>query len=153
MTSGDATAACLGLEIIERYIDSSEHEALAEVVILVGGVDIVAGAAGSPLLVINVQLVEINVTVPEISYCVRLFFCNQRLLVTVKTEVVLALLIRGIELMRELKPQDKRIIRAVRIVACAAVALYHRAVLKTPLLPELFILVTLETEGVDLILQ
>ena len=135
MTSGDATAACLGLEIIERYIDRSEHEALAEVVILVGGVDIVAGAAGSPLLVINVQLVEINVTVPEISYCVRLFFCNQRLLVTVKTKVVFALLVLGIELMRERETENERVIRAVRIMTGAAVALYDRAVLETPLFP------------------
>lgn len=72
---------------------------------------------------------------------------------TVKTEVVLALLIFSIEFMREREPQDKRVVRAMWIVAGAAVALHNRAVLEPPLLPEFFIFVALETKIIDLILQ
>lgn len=72
---------------------------------------------------------------------------------TVKAEVVLALLISGIELMREREPQNESIIRTVRVVAGAAITLNDRPVLEASLLPDLFILVTLKTELINLILQ
>jgi len=153
VTSGDAPAACLGLEIIDRYIDRPEHEALAEMVVLVGGVDIVAGTAGPPLFLVNMQVMEVDVHIPETGYSTRLLLGHHRLLVAVETEVVFALLILGIELMRERKTEDEWVIRTMRVVAGAAVALHDRAVLEPLFFPEFFILVTLETEIVDLILQ
>ncbi len=55
--------------------------------------------------------------------------------------------------MREREPQNERVVRAVRVMTGAAVALYDRAMLETPLLPYLFILVALETKIINLILQ
>jgi hypothetical protein len=153
MTSGNACPAGRGLEVIDRYIDAPEHEAFAHVIELVRGVDIMTGAAGPPLFAVNVQIVEVDVPIPKTSYCVRLFFCNHRFLVAVKAEVILALLVLCIKLMRKREPENERVVRAVRIMAGAAIALYHRTVLKTPLFPKLFILVALETKIVDLILQ
>lgn len=69
MTSGNACSPGLGLEIIDRYIDRPEHKALAQVVVLIRSVNIVAGTAGPPLLAINVQVVEVDVSVPEIGHC------------------------------------------------------------------------------------
>jgi len=152
MTSRHACPTGRGLEVVDRYIDAPEHEAFTQVVELVRGMEIMAGAAGPSLLAVNVQFVKVDIPVPKISYCVRLFFCNQRFLVAVEAEVILALLVPCIKLMREREPENERVVRAVRIMAGAAIALHHRTVLKTPLLPKLFILVTLETEIVNLIL-
>lgn len=69
MTTRDALAPGLGLEVIDRDIDCAEHEAFAQVVILIRGVDIVAGTAGPPLFAVNVQIVEIDLPVPEICHC------------------------------------------------------------------------------------
>lgn len=69
MTPWDACPAGPGLEVVDRYIDRPEHEAFAHVVVLVGCVDIVAGAAGPPLLLVNMQVVEVDVPIPEIGHC------------------------------------------------------------------------------------
>lgn len=69
MTPWDACPAGPGLEVVDRYIDRPEHEAFAHVVVLVRGVDIVAGTAVSPLFAVNVQTVEVDFPVPEICHC------------------------------------------------------------------------------------
>ena len=70
MTSRNTHPSGLGLEVIDRDIDSPEHKAFAQVVVLVRGMNVMAGAAGPSLLAINVQIVEIDVPVPEIGHCI-----------------------------------------------------------------------------------
>ena len=70
MTSGNACPTGRSLEVIDRYIDAPEHEAFAQVIELVRGMNIMAGAAGPPLLAVNVQIVEVDVPIPEIGHCI-----------------------------------------------------------------------------------
>ena len=94
-----------------------------------------AGAAGPPLFLVNMQHMKVFLSVSEIRYILRYFSRNHRFFVAEETEVVLPFFIGRIKTVWEGKPENVGVVRAVRIVARNTIALNNRTVLKPPLFP------------------
>ena len=80
------------------------------------------------LFFVDVEIMQIEVAVPEIGQGCRHLVKRYFLVVTVETDCVLFRFVRRIELIREILLQYLRIVRAVRGVASVAIAVLNRPV-------------------------
>lgn len=141
------------LEVVDRELHRTEHKTLTQMVRLVRSMNIVAGRAGPSLLTVHMKIMKVGAAVPEFCNCIGFFLRDHRLLVAVKTEVIFTFFVFSIELVRKPQSQYIGVVRTVGVMAGAAVALYDGTVQKTFLLPQLFVLVALEAQVIDLIPQ
>jgi hypothetical protein len=137
--------------IVEADFDFSKGEFIAYSPFLFRSMNIMTGAAGPSLFLVHMQPVQVCRAVPEICYCLCLFDSCKGFFMTEEAETVFPFFIFSIKFMREGQPEDKGVIRAVRIMTGSAITLGNRTVLKTPLLPYIAFLMTTVTEGVKLI--
>ena len=95
----------------------------------VTGMGLVTGLAGSALkFLVDMDVVQIAVTVPEFCGSGGLFFRQQFTVMTFKTKAVFFEVIRGIEAGYHWRGEQLFIIRAVRVMAAGASAFSDGAV-------------------------
>lgn len=135
MASGDAPAARICFEIVKRYILRAEPELLPHVAFCVGGMNVVAGPAGPALFHVDMQRMEIDLSVSEECNGRGFPRCHHCLCMTEETETICPLAVRGIKLRRERLAENIRVIGTVRVVTRRAIALYDRTMLKPHRLP------------------
>lgn len=128
MTTDDAGAARCGLGQINRVTPGTERHLIADMLGLTAGVGIMAGRADPPFLIINMEIMEVVVPIPETGKGNGPFRAGNIGIVAAKTEIVFMVVITTVKLGRIKAGQQFRVQRPVDIMAGRTVAGLDRPV-------------------------
>lgn len=128
MTANNTGGAGLGLGNIDRIAPCSERHFIADMFGLVTGMRIMASRTGSPFFTIDVEIVQVITTIPEVGQCLGGLSFRDLLIMTAEAKIIIFRGVGTVEVHRVKTRQQLGVLGTMYIVTGGAIPGLNRAV-------------------------